>query len=283
MSSKIGSVIHVSNNNIPLKISFDIKNDNELVGTCQITIETIFLQVGFVDDHGNNFSFKPHKENETKDLALVSQTDISANRLGLGEEVIIKVEKGSDSIDAETYDEISYPESAYSNDEIAQGSSTFPTKAQNNVSKSDKPFECQVCGKSFTRREHLKVHVITHTDEKPFECKVCGRMFSRKDYLRGHLKTHEGAKPFKCETCGNEFTRKASLEVHTRIHTGNMPFKCEVCGKSFSLKQTLTKHTRTHTGEKPFECKVCGKNFPRKDNLNIHFKRVHCKVTEKQN
>ena len=47
----------------------------------------------------------------------------------------------------------------------------------------DKPFTCEICGRSFSQKNHLKRHHMIHTGERPFPCEVCGRSFYRKDKL----------------------------------------------------------------------------------------------------
>jgi uncharacterized Zn-finger protein len=51
---------------------------------------------------------------------------------------------------------------------------------------------CFICGKGFTRVEHLKRHARIHTGELPYKCGFsgCGRTTSRRDNLQQHLKTH---------------------------------------------------------------------------------------------
>ncbi|GMS84162.1 hypothetical protein PENTCL1PPCAC_6337, partial [Pristionchus entomophagus] len=51
-----------------------------------------------------------------------------------------------------------------------------------------RPYECEVCGKDFVRRNDLKMHELTHTDEATFHC-ACGSSFRRALYLKKHQRT----------------------------------------------------------------------------------------------
>ena len=51
--------------------------------------------------------------------------------------------------------------------------------------------ECEVCGRKFTRKPHLRRHLSTfHSvgDVKTFQCDVCPRVFKHKHHLKDHLK-----------------------------------------------------------------------------------------------
>jgi hypothetical protein len=39
---------------------------------------------------------------------------------------------------------------------------------------------CRVCKKSFSKSEHLKRHLRSHTKERPYTCTTCGKSYSRK-------------------------------------------------------------------------------------------------------
>nr|XP_060616374.1 zinc finger protein 436-like [Anolis sagrei ordinatus] len=134
----------------------------------------------------------------------------------------------------------------------------------------EKPFKCLGCGKSFSWRSHLLMHLATHTGDKPFQCLVCDKSFSRKETLLRHQATHSGEKPFKCLECGKSFSRKINLTRHGAMHMGEKPFKCLECGKCFRWIISLASHQSTHGGEKPHTCPECGKGFSGKKQLTRH-------------
>ncbi|CAN9515272.1 unnamed protein product [Ophioblennius macclurei] len=143
-------------------------------------------------------------------------------------------------------------------------------KTDGSMHVADKPFACKTCGKGFSQRRALLIHIRSHTGEKPHPCATCGKNFRQPGHLMVHKRTHTGEKPHSCALCGKRFGQHGSLWNHMKIHTGEKPYACEVCGKRFVKRCNLLYHRRTHTGEKPHVCGTCGKTFSDKSNLACH-------------
>ena len=133
-----------------------------------------------------------------------------------------------------------------------------------------RPYECDLCEKTFGHSVSLEQHKSIHTNEKVFECKQCNKKFKRSSTLSTHMLIHSDTRPFPCEYCGKRFHQKSDMKKHTYIHTGEKPHKCTECGKAFSQSSNLITHSRKHSGHKPFVCTVCGRAFYRKVDLRRH-------------
>lgn len=163
-----------------------------------------------------------------------------------------------------------------------------PKKKRKRLLEEMEPFQCNQCGKVFTRHFTLLQHRMIHTGERPYACKECGKTFRDGGYLKVHMRLHTKEKPYTCSECGKCFGMNSALVVHLRTHTDERPFECSVCGKRFSDRSTYRHHQMIHTGEKPFTCSFCGKKFTQQAHVKRH-EKMHtgerpfgCTVCEKR-
>ena len=145
-----------------------------------------------------------------------------------------------------------------------------------------KKFRCKICGKGFSQKVHLNVHIVTvHEKVKKSKCDICYKGFGSKNYLKIHIATvHEKVKNFKCDICGREFFGKSHLSRHKMaLHEKVKNFKCNICGREFFGKIHLSRHKMAlHEKVKNFKCNICDREFFRQSHLNRHKIAVHEKV-----
>ncbi|KAG5862351.1 hypothetical protein JTB14_014398 [Gonioctena quinquepunctata] len=66
------------------------------------------------------------------------------------------------------------------------------------LGKSRQGHICLYCGKCYSRKYGLKIHIRTHTGYKPLRCKFCSRPFGDPSNLNKHVRLHaEGNTPYK--------------------------------------------------------------------------------------
>ncbi|XP_011187133.2 protein snail [Zeugodacus cucurbitae] len=88
-------------------------------------------------------------------------------------------------------------------------------------------------------------------------CIYCGKVYSRKYGLKIHIRTHTGFKPLKCKFCLRPFGDPSNLNKHVRLHLqSNVPntpvegYKCTLCNKTLARRRDLQRHIESrHSGD----------------------------------
>ncbi|XP_067002268.2 zinc finger protein 699 [Anabrus simplex] len=107
--------------------------------------------------------------------------------------------------------------------ELPMDSTSFHSNAAemetlvSNLGKSKQGHLCIYCGKIYSRKYGLKIHIRTHTGYKPLKCKYCLRPFGDPSNLNKHVRLHaEGETPYKCDLCGKILVRRRDLDRHIK-------------------------------------------------------------------
>ncbi|XP_064098740.1 gastrula zinc finger protein XlCGF7.1-like [Macrobrachium nipponense] len=130
----------------------------------------------------------------------------------------------------------------------------------------ERPFACNLCGKTFTQRPDLKNHMATHSGERPFQCDLCGRNFALKNILRKHKRVHAKYQaPIKSSS--NDISREQNPKGEIN---SDPAFSCLKCNKKFPCTVTFNKHMEHHAAGNVFPCDECGEDCNNKSDLWKH-------------
>ncbi|XP_049881499.1 zinc finger protein 287-like isoform X2 [Pectinophora gossypiella] len=151
--------------------------------------------------------------------------------------------------------------------------------------KQNRPYICNLCGRTYRDINHIIGHIPAHTNEKLHCSFKCGFSSSHVTCLKVHERVHRGDFKYKCEHCGKGFQVKTWYDEHQNIHNGLKPFSCDICGQAFHLKRYVYKHrTKAHpgavSGPNRFICLSCSKPCDNKTALNEHMFLEHGIVTQ---
>ncbi|PVH70144.1 hypothetical protein DL98DRAFT_541069 [Cadophora sp. DSE1049] len=127
---------------------------------------------------------------------------------------------------------------------------------------------------AMAKNTKLVVKVAQRKRTKPYECEICQKSFGIYNYV-DHLKTAHGTlKDWPCGKCKTRFTKITRLKIHLREHNGLERHCCGVCGHHSESKGNHEIHMRKHTGGKPHLCQTCEKPFASRSDQIRHEKRV---------
>ncbi|XP_043676062.1 zinc finger protein 329-like isoform X2 [Vespula pensylvanica] len=162
--------------------------------------------------------------------------------------------------------------------ELSQSQSPTPPVVNevNESVETQKPYQCQHCGRRFTRPHEKVKHERIHTGEKPHVCEVCGKTFRVSYCLTLHMRTHTGVRPYGCQHCGKRFKASSVYNHHLLTHGEERAYTCPYCPKTFKTRVQLAGHKNSHT--KPFRCTECSRPF-----ASLYAARAHIQTHKKDN
>lgn len=85
--------------------------------------------------------------------------------------------------------------------------------------KNSTSFKCLICQKQFKSRNNKKYHFYCDQKlKKPWECDLCDKTFITLFHYQYHMKTHSNSEWFACTQCDKKYMREISLKKHLKKH-----------------------------------------------------------------
>lgn len=166
-----------------------------------------------------------------------------------------------------------------------------------------KNYHCQPGDSLITVGEKICQYSKRNSRHKEFSCDICGKSYERKDNMRDHLRSFHYGINYSCHICPNTYTFADSFRKHMRDHRtgktirdcrvqktyGNVTknidqnaksHKCSICFVTYKSSKYFKKHIEAHMNLKnPLICSQCDIVFVSRNHLKQHVSSVHCPST----
>lgn len=159
----------------------------------------------------------------------------------------------------------------------------------------EKCFQCEICGRAFVQKSHLKKHIQTHKvwvhtknnkipceylpEQGAYKCNFCELVFANLIKARTHIISHKIYKCFLCPNCEELFNDEDIFTSHCRSCKKPAKYRCNICLINLFSPEEVNKHENHHKSneikefvklKEEFICLVCKKTFPSLSGLNKH-------------
>lgn len=92
---------------------------------------------------------------------------------------------------------------------------------------------CFECGKTYTTKTNLAEHMrLKHTAAPRYTCNVCEKSFMKKELYESHCNDHAGINPHVCQKCRKSYLNRRDLTQHACRATVET-HECPTCQKRF--------------------------------------------------
>ncbi|XP_065225739.1 chorion transcription factor Cf2-like [Planococcus citri] len=125
-------------------------------------------------------------------------------------------------------------------------------------------------------QDPFALDVNNSSRSQEFRCDICYRSYSRRDSLSRHKKIHTETKVYLCTYCPSKFRQHSHLLRHENTHSNLRTFLCPICNRGFNHRDNRERHMKNHAAKNSYMCAHCKKNYRSKLNLKMHISSKAC-------
>jgi hypothetical protein len=227
---------------------------------CLVCKQTL-MSVIEIDLHANY-----HSNNRNTSDSIHSNSSRDASSPIVSESKLNSIKNDfENSNNSKTYDNNS---KTYDNNNERNSSKGSPKlndsiKDSEDITITNKRYQCIKCQKSFGSESEIKEHVHNHMmNEGSIQCKLCDKEFDTPAKLQNHLIDHNfnGGNEYSCHLCSIRFSSSQTLQTHMfDEHLNDRPFSCVKCLQKFWFPTELDNHSMAEHQdiEDDIDCDKC--------------------------